>query len=402
MSNTQPATMLCLTSEFKGMPLIESCKKLGCHVILLTKEKWRNEAWPHSSIDEIFYMPDLSKRRDVINAVSYLARSRTIDRIFPLDDFDGEMAAALREHLRMPGLGETAIRFFRDKLAMRMQARASGIEVPDFVGVLNYDRIRDFMARVAPPWVLKPRGSAGAMGIKQIGSAEELWRWLDRLGDEQSDFLLEQFVPGDVFHVDSIVSEREIVFNVAHQYGRPPLAVSHGGGVFTTRTMRRDDPQTHAILDLNRQVIAALGMVRGVNHIEYIRAHADGKLYFLEAAARVGGANIAEMVEAATGINLWHEWVRIELAHVSGEKYRLPEVREGYAGVLQCLAHQEHPDLMAYNDPEVTWRNAKAYHAGLIVASLDPARIETLLDDYRERFARDFLAVLPPLDRPPA
>jgi len=166
--------------------------------------------------------------------------------------------------------------------------------------------------------------------------------------------------------------------------------------------MRRDDPQTHAILDLNRQVIAALGMVRGVNHIEYIRAHADGKLYFLEAAARVGGANIAEMVEAATGVNLWHEWVRIELGHVSGEKYRLPEVRDGYAGVLQCLAHQEHPDLMAYNDPEVTWRNAKAYHAGLIVASLDPARIETLLDDYRERFARDFLAVLPPLDRPPA
>jgi len=113
-------------------------------------------------------------------------------------------------------------------------------------------------------------------------------------------------------------------------------------------------------------------------------------------------ASAVEMVEAATGVNLWHEWVRIELAHVSGEKYRLPEVHEGYAGVLQCLAHQEHPDLMAYNDPEVTWRNAKAYHAGLIVASLDPARIETLLDDYRERFARDFLAVLPPLDRPPA
>ena len=393
--------MLCLTSEFKGMPLIESCKKLGCHVILLTKEKWKNETWPRASIDEMFYMPDLTKPREVINAVSYLARSRTIDRIFPLDDFDGEVAAALREHLRMPGLGETAIRFFRDKLAMRMQARACGIDVPDFVGIINYDRIRDFMARVAPPWVLKPRGSAGAMGIKQIATAEELWRWLDQLGDEQSDFLLEQFVPGDVFHVDSIVAECEIVFNVAHQYGRPPLAVSHGGGVFTTRTMRRDDPQTHAILDLNRQVIAALGMVRGVNHIEYIRAQADGKLYFLEAAARVGGANIADMVEAASGINLWHEWVCTELANLRGEKYRLPALREGYAGVLQCLAQQEHPDLTAYNDAEVTWRNSKAYHAGLIVAAMDPARIETLLDNYSERFARDFLAVLPPIDRPP-
>jgi biotin carboxylase len=401
MSDPQIVTMLCLTSEFKGTPLIESCKKLGCVVILLTKEKWKNEDWPHSSINEMFFMPDLTKRRDVINAVSYLARSRPIDQIFPLDDFDGEMAAALREHLRMPGLGESAIRFFRDKLAMRMQASAHGIGVPDFVGIINYDRIREFMARVPPPWVLKPRGSAGAMGIKQIQSAEELWRWLDRLGDEQSDFLLEQFVPGDVFHVDSIVSEGEVVFNVAHQYGRPPLAVSHGGGVFTTHTMRRDSSDTLALLDLNRRVLAALGMVRGVNHIEYIRAHEDGKLQFLEAAARVGGANIADMVEAATGLNLWHEWVRIELAHIRGETYLLPPLREGYAGVLQCLAHQEHPDLSGYDDSEVVWRNAKPYHAGLIVASLDPARIEKLLDGYSERFARDFLAVLPPLDRPP-
>ena len=402
MPDPQPATMLCLSSEFKGMPLIESCKKLGCHVILLTKEKWKNEEWPRESIDELFYMPDLSKRREVINAVSYLARSRSIDSIFPLDDFDGEMAAALREHLRMPGLGETAIRFFRDKLAMRMQARAGGIAVPDFVGIINYDRIREFMAAVPPPWVLKPRGSAGAMGIKQIASAEELWRWLDKLGDEQSDFLLEQFVPGDVFHVDSIVSERSIVFNAAHQYGRPPLAVSHGGGVFTSRTMVRDDPLTQSILDLNRQVIGSLGMVRGINHIEFIRAHADGKLYFLEAAARVGGANIADMVECATGVNLWHEWVRIELAQVRGEAYKLPPVKEGYAGVLQCLAQVERPDLSGYNDPEVAWRNAKAYHAGLIVASMEPARVQALLESYSERFAKDFLAVLPPLDRPPA
>src|SRR5436190_6016184 len=141
MTNPQSITLLCMTSESKGMPLIEACRNLGCHVILLTKEKWKNEDWPRASIDELYFMPDLSKRQDVIHAVSYLERGRHIDRIFPLDDFDGEMAAALREHLRMPGLGETAIRFFRDKLAMRQQTRANGIDVPEFVGVLNYDRL---------------------------------------------------------------------------------------------------------------------------------------------------------------------------------------------------------------------------------------------------------------------
>ena len=50
-------------------------------------------------------MPDLSAVDDVCNEVSYLARIRIIDRIFPLDDYDVPTAAALREHLRLPGMG---------------------------------------------------------------------------------------------------------------------------------------------------------------------------------------------------------------------------------------------------------------------------------------------------------
>ena len=56
-----------------------------------------------------------------------------------------ELAATLREHLRIPGIGETQVRFFRDKLAMRMGAHAAGILVPEFVGAFNYDRVRTFL-----------------------------------------------------------------------------------------------------------------------------------------------------------------------------------------------------------------------------------------------------------------
>ncbi len=402
MSNAKLITVLCITSDVKGMTFIEESKRLGCHTILLTKEKFKHAPeWPRASIDEDFYMPTLENRDHVINAVSYLARTREITRIAPLDDFEGEIAAELREHLRLPGLGMTAIRNFRDKLVMRERTREAGINVPDFVGVINYERIREFVRRTPPPWVLKPRGSAGSMGIKKIEREEELWQRLDELGDEQSHFLLEQFVRGDVFHVDSVVWEREIQFSIAHQYGAPPMSVSHGGGVFMTRTMRRDAADTRALLDINRQVITVLGMVRGINHVEFIKGDADGKLYFLEAAARVGGANIAEAIECAAGVNPWREWARIEVAHARGEAYQLPSLREEYAGVLQCLARQDHPDLSAYNDPEVKWRSAKKYHAGLIVQSPDVNRVEALLNQYSERFGRDFLAVLPYMERLP-
>lgn len=401
MNHREPVTILCLASYYKGASFLRKAKELGCHVILIAKDSLRDEAWPDESIDERFFMPDLTRRPDIIHAVSYLARGRKIDRIVPLDDYDVETAASLREHLRLPGIGETLVRHFRDKLAMRMRAAEMDIAVPHFVPIFNYDDIRDFMERVAPPWVLKPRSEAGAMGIKKIHDSEQLWRWLDKLGDEQSFFLLEQYVPGSVCHVDGIVSEKEVVFAVAHRYGAPPMNVAHEGGVFVTRTLPRESEETRELLALNERLMSALGMVRGATHTEFIRGE-DGTLYFLETAARVGGANIDKLVEAATGIDLWAEWARIEAAHVRAEPYTLPQPREQYAGLLVCLAQQEWPDLSAYADDEVVWRLHKEQHAGLIVVADEAARVQTLLEDYTARFARDFLAVAPPLDKPPA
>lgn len=395
MSESRPLTVLCVASYEKGHAFLRECKNLGCRVLLLTLERLADAEWPRDALDGIHWMPDLGKRQDVINAVSYLARTEQIDRIVPLDDYDVETAAALREHLRTPGMGDTTARHFRDKLAMRVQARDRGILVPDFVHVLNYDRLREWMAATPAPWVLKPRSEAAAIGIKKIHDSEELWRALDTLGDRQSYYVLEQFIPGDVFHVDAIHSERQVVFSVAHAYGHPPMQVAHEGGIFTTHTLPRDSADSQALLSLHRELMVALNMVRGVTHTEFIKGHADGRFYFLETAARVGGAHIAEAVEAATGINLWAEWAKIEVAQ--GEQpYVLPPFREEYAGLIVSLARQEWPDTSAYTDPEIVWRLRRKQHAGLIVAASNPARIQELLDDYIRRFAVDFHASLPP------
>jgi biotin carboxylase len=141
-------------------------------------------------------------------------------------------------------------------------------------------------------------------------------------------------------------------------------------------------------------------MQRGVTHAEYIKAHQDGHYYFLEIAARVGGAHISDLVEAASGINLWTEWARIELATARGETYQLPTPHLQFGGLMVCLARQEHPDLSAYNEPEVVWRLDKKQHAGLIVTSENANRISELMDRYAERFVDDFLAVAPAKDKP--
>jgi hypothetical protein len=395
-------TLLALASYEKGHAFLRQAKAEGARVFLLTSLSLKDSAqWPREALDDVFYMPDHGKSwnlDDTLKAVSYLARTEPIDRIVPLDDFDLEKAATLREHFRLPGLGESATRHFRDKLAMRTVAARAGIAVPDFIHVLHHGRLQEFIGRVPAPWVLKPRSSAGAMGIKKIHDPAELWSALEQLGDEQSHYLLERYVPGDIFHVDTIVYNGEIRFNVASGYGRPPMDVAHGGGIFTTQLLERGSPLEQDLLALNRDVLAALGLSLGVAHTEFIAGH-DGRLYFLETAARVGGAHIADLVEAATGINLWAEWARVEIA--GGEQdYQLPPVRDDYAGLLVSLAKQEHPDTSAYTDPEIVWRLHKKNHVGFIVRSASRDRVTEVIHSLTARVQQDFWAFAPARERP--
>jgi biotin carboxylase len=399
MPDARPLTILCISSYEKGQEFLRACKQMGSRVLLLTVEKLRDANWPRESIDETFYMPEELPLQHLIYTVSYMARSQPIDRIVALDEFDMENVSALREHLRIPGMGLTTVRYFRDKLAMRARAQEAGILVPEFAHVLNYDHLRAFMSRISPPWLLKPRSQASGIGMKKIHGEPELWPWLDQLGDQQSFYLLEQFVPGSVYHVDGVVSEREVLFAEVNGYGAPPLDVSHHGGVFTTRTLPRDSAETKSLLQINKQLVRSLGLLRGVTHAEFLKSQAEGKFYFIEIAARVGGAYIADVVEAASGLNLWREWARLEIS-AGKQPYTLPPTRRDYAGVILSLARQEHPDTSAYSDPEIIYRVSKYHHAGLVLKASNSERIQQLLDSYSAHFSNDFLATQPVPDKP--
>ena len=176
-------TILCIATYFKGDAFLRECKALGCTVLLLTTDKLVGAEWPRDAIDEIHSVPRAAGDEAIRRHVDKVARRHRIDRIAALDDFDVEIAAMLREHLRVPGLGRTTASRFRDKLAMRMQARTLGIAVPEFSAVFNDQEVGDWANRVTPPWVLKPRSSAAAIGIRKIGDRDALWRALDDAGD---------------------------------------------------------------------------------------------------------------------------------------------------------------------------------------------------------------------------
>jgi hypothetical protein len=397
-------TILCLASYEKGHRTLEELKRQGCRVFLLTSLSLKERAkWPRESLDDVFFLPDRDHEWDLqemLKGVGHLARTVQIDRIMALDDFDVEKAALLREHFRLPGLGESSSRYFRDKLAMRVRAAASGIPVPDFSPTFNYQRITEFLQRVPAPWVLKPRLMAGAIGIKKFNYAQDVWDRIHGLGDEQAFFVLERFIAGDVFHVDSIWSRGRMVFAIASAYGTPPLDLTTGGGIFTTRILEQGSETEQSLKLINERLLTAFEMRDGVSHSEFIRAHEDQSYYFLETSARVGGAHIAELVEQATGINLWAEWAKVELAAAHDFAYNAPTANNNdYAGLLVSLARQEWPDTSGFVDSELVWRLKKRNHIGFIVKSRRKERVEQLLASYTDRVRNEFQASAPPRDR---
>jgi biotin carboxylase len=396
--------VVCLASYFKGNEFLRECKRQGCRVSLITREKELSEDWARESLDDLVALPNEAGAELFIHAASELGRQRRVERVVALEEFDVQTAALVREHLCLEGTSAGVARIFRDKLMMRIRAQTVGILVPEFVHALNYNDVGRFMERVPAPWVLKPRSDVSAVGIRKLQEAEEVWRAIDeldhreRLRERPSYYLLERFVAGDVYHVDSLVENGRVVFAGANRYGRPPMDVAHGGGVFLSHTIRHDSREQRELFRLNRKLIRELGLVRGATHAEFIRGSEDERFYFLEVAARVGGAYIAETLEAATGLNLWREWARVEISGTASPYHPEP-ARKDYGGIALSLARQEYPDTSAYTDPEIFYRVTKRHHVGLVVRSNSLERVRELLDQYARRFASDFSAVIPPRER---
>jgi len=379
---------------------MKMCHQMGATVYLVTSKKHEDKPWPRECLKDVFYVQQGEHNswnmEEVVAGLAFLMRQIKIDRIVALDDFDVEKAALLREHFRIPGMGQTTAHYFRDKLAMRIKAQESGIKVPAFSSLFNNDRINQFLDTIPSPWLIKPRSEASASGIKKVDSKDEAWKLIEELGNERHLFLIEQFKPGKVFHVDSLSEDGEFRFCRVSEYLSPPFDVAHGGGIFRSVICDFDGKDDKALQALNKQVMNAFGMQYSASHTEFIQCHEDGEYYFLETASRVGGAHLADMIEASSGINLWEEWAKLELAVATGVKYKLPKIQKEYAGILVTLTKYEKPDYSTYTDKEIWWTMTDMdYHIGLILKSKNKKRVLELLDVHATQIYQDLHSSMP-------
>lgn len=392
--------IVVISSEQKGNEFLEACQEDGWHVTLVTREKLLDAPWSWTSLNQVKTVPNDATAEDYIRAVTNLAGTQPIHRVVGLDEFDVLTAAKAREHLQIEGISNSYALRFRDKLRMRNLAHEREIPCPEFSGLFQPEKIEEFLDDVPAPWIIKPRTEVSAFGIKKCDTKEQAWQVLSELDarntwrDHPSQYLIERFIEGDVFHVDSVVNDGKIAAVGVSRYGTPPMSVSHDGGVFTTSVVPYKSKERKELEKLNKKLLKAFHYEKGVAHAEFLRSKADGKFYLLEVAARVGGAYIANVLEHACGFNLWREWGKLEIA-TKDKPYIAPKIRKDFAGITLALANEDAPDTSHYADSEIVYRISKPKHIGLIFYSNDEKRIDELLNLYANKIAEDFLAIAP-------
>lgn len=286
---TGDEVVLCIATQPQGHAFIEELIHQGCRVTVFTLEEFREAGWPAGA--EVETMPGGMSQRQICNAIAYLARSRNFIRIFALTAADAMTAAGLREHMRIAGMGQTRTRYFTDVVAMRAKAAYAGIRVPAFTLVLNYDNLRKFLQEVPAPWRLQPRAIGHADDARILEEEETLWRALDELGDRQSDYFVEQAIPGELLAAAGICVDGKLRYNAMYMDAQD-VAAGHG------------------VLAMHAKLVPALGMTRGAVHSRFLLSAGSGSLYFLETAP---------VPACAADNSPWQEWGRLEAAALRGK-----------------------------------------------------------------------------------
>lgn len=316
--------LLCMAVSHIGDRLLKELANLGCRVVLLTINEQQDAGWPTDAIRELHGMPANMTMQQITNTVTYLARSRKFARVIALDSFNVEIAATLREHLRIPGMGVTTARYFTDRLAARVKAAHMGIAVPVFTSVANYDDLRRFMQAVPAPWLLTPRSSSCNAERRKLAESEQVWRALDARGDDQSGFLLEQSIEGERIHVDSLTADGVVLFSAVSPYWAASSERNEFGELMPRASKIITPGDVERLRGTTTALLSSMRMARGVTHTEFLRSKATGEFYFMETSASIDDRCVANLMQETHGLNLWQEWARLEVAAMRSQSYVLP------------------------------------------------------------------------------
>ena len=217
------------------------------------------------------------------------------------------VCAELREKYSIAGNTVEEILPFRDKVIMKNKLKNVDHYLPKYLKFSKMafiknkmDYVQDVVSKLSLPIFIKPISHAGSINTQKINSKESLLAWCEGEHGE-NDFELDEYITGDLFHIDSIVKNGKIIFSQTCKDLYPCFDFLLGSPNASIM-LREDNQDVKTIQKINREVLSILKAPDGITHLEVFKTFGN-RFLFLEVAARPPGGLIPQMYKKSLGID---------------------------------------------------------------------------------------------------
>lgn len=240
-----------------------------------------------------------------------------IEAIFTDDEFSIYISSRMREKLNLPGVRPEQVIPLRDKVRMKEKVSAlSTVKVPQ---VYTLKQLENGEFRL--PLVAKPRAHAGSTGVSILQTVSDVNEFIKgnvklRSDNEfreldEADYQVEEFIEGEIFHVDGLYLGGEVIFASAGQYVGTCVSFYRDAKPLGS-VMIEDESERLAWKTFAAEVLQAIELPQGAFHLEAFKTFGEERV-FMEVAARPGGAGIVPATLQATGVDLRLNHLLIQL-----------------------------------------------------------------------------------------
>ncbi|MEI8702987.1 ATP-grasp domain-containing protein [Mesorhizobium sp. ISC15] len=286
---------------------VQAARHLGLHPITLAADPIRYEYLPTENNEAI--RVDTNSLDALIHECSRLSAAYDIAGITSATELTYATVGKLCRHFDLPGPNPTSIERCCDKFVQRQLLAEAGIPIPAYRLASDATEVERCAAEIGLPVVLKPAVGIGSIGVRLCRNAGELAEHTNYLlGGEHiwrssPRILVEEFAQGP--HYWAEIMGDEILLIGTSDFGPPPYFVYHQWSFPAPLS----DAEHQRISDVSLSCLRALGLGWGPTNIEF-RWTNRGPVV-IEVNPRLGGAPGPEIVQAACGVDLFTEHIKL-------------------------------------------------------------------------------------------
>ena len=276
---------------------------------------------PYDSLDyilqealtEYYRVDNMENYDEMFRAVAFFSfKYGKIDGLESNNEYWLEQDAQLREDFNIPGMKPGTLSPIKCKSGMKSRYAKAGVPTARYHLVTDLEASRAFIEEVGYPVIVKPDNGVGAVNTYKLNNDEDLQSFHNE-DLEGIQFIMEEFVPGDVYSYDAIIDSN----------GQPLLETgNHTPGSIMETVLNKESCVFYIekqikedLRDAGRRCVAAFGVRSRFIHFEFFRLGKDhphlgkkGTVVGLEVNLRPSGGFTPDMINFANSTDVYKDW----------------------------------------------------------------------------------------------